>query len=430
MNMGPRPFLFGCILALTFWACGEGDGGLSIPLVVEGGGWYTDPIPEGDNVLPLVVNAGVPVTTDKGTQAIGYTNGLFASVTICVPGTSECQTIDHVLVDTGSVGLRVLESAMELQLPEHTDENGAALATCAQFVDGAAWGPLRVADVVLGNERLPSFPIQAIGTSVYPLAQDCTGKSISEIKTLGSNGILGVGLSREDCGFSCTRPASSVFNPGIYFACSGTTKTCSITGLPLAKQLLNPVVRMSQDNNGVFIQLPQIAATGAVSVAGALAFGIGTRENNGLGNATVITTDAIGFFDIQFPVGGPNYLGFIDSGSNGNFFLNPGTSKIPTCTSDFSDFYCPNSHTSLGVALAGLNGNALNVHIGVANAVTLFRKTSNWAFSNLGGPMPGFPEDSSLPAFDLGLAFHFGRRIFSAIEGEMTPAGVGPYFAL
>jgi hypothetical protein len=376
------------------------------------------------------VNAGVPVTTDKGTHAIGYTNGLFASVTVCVPGTSECQTIDHVLVDTGSVGLRVLESTLKLQLPAHTDDDGVELATCAQFVDGAAWGPLHVADVLLGNERISSLPIQAIGTSVYPIAQDCTGKSISEIKTLGSNGILGVGLSREDCGVSCTRPASSVFNPGIYFACPGSSKTCSITGLPLVKQLSNPVVRMSQDNNGVFIQLPPIAALGAQSVDGVLAFGIGTRENNGLGNATVIATDAIGYIDIQYPVGGANYFGFIDSGSNGNFFLNPGMAKIPICTGDFEDFYCPKSTTALEVILGGSNRNSLNVHIGVANAVTLFRKTSNWAFSNLAGPMPGFPEDSSLPGFDLGLAFHFGRRIFSAIEGESTPAGIGPYFAL
>ncbi len=52
------------------------------------------------NVQPITVNAG---------PANNYANGLFTSVTICVPGsTSNCQTIDGVLVDTGSSGLRVL----------------------------------------------------------------------------------------------------------------------------------------------------------------------------------------------------------------------------------------------------------------------------------------------------------------------------------
>ena len=39
-----------------------------------------------------------------------YVNGLFTSVTICVPGTSSCQTLDGVLVDSGSSGLRLLAS--------------------------------------------------------------------------------------------------------------------------------------------------------------------------------------------------------------------------------------------------------------------------------------------------------------------------------
>ena len=37
-----------------------------------------------------------------------YVNGLFATVTVCTPGNTNCQTIDHVLVDTGSNGLRLL----------------------------------------------------------------------------------------------------------------------------------------------------------------------------------------------------------------------------------------------------------------------------------------------------------------------------------
>src|SRR5690242_8313720 len=56
----------------------------------------------GPNVVTLVADPGA--TGD-------YTNGSFVSATICLPGTTTCQTIDHLLVDTGSFGLRILSSA-------------------------------------------------------------------------------------------------------------------------------------------------------------------------------------------------------------------------------------------------------------------------------------------------------------------------------
>src|SRR6516164_441264 len=64
------------------------------------------------NVQPVIVNAG-PTNT--------YFNGLFTNVTICVPGSSNCQTINGVLVDTGSSGLRVLSSVLSIALPQQTD---------------------------------------------------------------------------------------------------------------------------------------------------------------------------------------------------------------------------------------------------------------------------------------------------------------------
>ena len=58
------------------------------------------------NVLPIIVDGGPPGIAPY------YVNGLFTSVRVCVPGsTTQCQTIDHVLVDTGSVGLRLLSVA-------------------------------------------------------------------------------------------------------------------------------------------------------------------------------------------------------------------------------------------------------------------------------------------------------------------------------
>src|SRR5580765_435250 len=76
------------------------------------------------NVLPVVVNAG-PTNSAL--------NQLFATVTICVPGTSNCQTISGILVDTGSVGLRVLSSVLTQSLPQQTGAGGAPVVECLPF---------------------------------------------------------------------------------------------------------------------------------------------------------------------------------------------------------------------------------------------------------------------------------------------------------
>src|ERR1700730_4439063 len=55
------------------------------------------------NSAAIVVNAG---------PAGNYANGLFTTVTICASGTSNCQAVSGVLVDTMSFGVRILSSAI------------------------------------------------------------------------------------------------------------------------------------------------------------------------------------------------------------------------------------------------------------------------------------------------------------------------------
>jgi hypothetical protein len=374
------------------------------------------------------------VTVDDGLPGIGYLNGLFATVTVCVPGTSQCQNIAHVLVDTGSVGLRLLGSVLTLSLPVLANDSGVALAQCTQFVSGFTWGPLRSADFKMAGEQVSNLAIQVIEESSYPVPSNCTGLASNSADTLGANGILGVGSFLQDCGSACAAPIGArSANPGLYYACSSTKRGgCVASAVPVPKQLSNPVALFSQDNNGVIIELPAIAANGAASVTGSMVFGIGTRDNNGLGQETVIPLDQSATFLTKYPANGKNALAFVDSGSNAIYFLDSRTTSIPTCSGMYSLFYCPRSTMSLSATSQDVGGSmTVAMTFSIANAQTLFSSKNNVAFANVGGTGSDSSSGSSGLGsyFDWGLPFFFGRNVFSAIEGQSTPAGKGPFVA-
>jgi hypothetical protein len=83
----------------------------------------------------------------------------------------------------------------------------------------------------------------------------------------------------------------------------------------------------------------------------------------------------------------------------------------------------------LNATLGSTNGASVDIQFSVANASTLNARA--YAISNLAGPMPGFSSSgSSVPSFDWGLPFYYGRNVYTGIEDRSTPDGVvGPYFA-
>jgi hypothetical protein len=359
------------------------------------------------NTQAIIVNAG-PANT--------YFNGAFTSVTICVPGTNNCQTIGGVLVDTGSSGLRVLSSALTLALPQQTGTGGAPVAECGEFSDGFTWGPVQAADITLAGEQAKNTPIQVIGAPAFSnIPQGClsTGAPENTLADLGANGILGIGLFRQDCGFACTFTGSS--NPGVYYVCS--SGACTVTAEALGQQVQNPIWLFSSDNNGVAITLPSVPVGGQLATMGMMRFGIGTQSDNALGASRVQTTDASGNFTTIF--NGQSFgSSFIDSGSNGLYLLDSATTGLPIC-SDAPDFYCPPALQEFSATNRGANGTttAVAFHIGDVDALN----ANFTAFSEVGGPNPGL--------FDWGLPFFYGRTVFVAIEGQSTPGGTGPYWA-
>src|SRR5262249_46507790 len=155
----------------------------------------------------------------------------------------------------------------------------------------------------------------------------------------------------------------------------------------LAAQVQHPVAMFAADNNGVIVELPSVAAGGAVTVTGSLVFGIGTQSNNGLGSATVLTLDPNGNFTTTFK--GQAFPGsFADSGSNGLFFLDSAHTGLSRCAINTA-FYCPTSSQAFAVTNTGVNGHSTPVNFTIANADGLLSSSSpNFLFNDLGAPNP------------------------------------------
>jgi len=395
-------------------------------LAACGGGGYTT----GGSPPPtqMIATPGPPnvetLTVDAGPAGLPITdvNIAFVSVKVCAPGsTTMCQTIDHIEVDTGSSGLRIMSSVLTVPLTAETDGTNP-LAECLKFVDGSSWGSVATADITLpvSGETASNVHVQIIGDPNYPtVPSTCPGPPVNTVNQFGANGILGVGPYAEDCGPGCVGAVTPL---NWYYSCPSPS-TCAPANVALALQVANPVARFGTDNNGVIVELPAVGAAGATTVSGSLVFGIGTRTNNALGSATVLPEDLNTFFITATYKGTAYANGYLDSGSNANFFTD---SSLTQCTSPSPNtgFYCQTPSMSESATLQGTTTTTLAAPFSVGDADTLFSANLAYtAFSNLGG------TNSDAMGLDLGLAFFYGRNVFTAIEGHSASGTMGPYFA-
>lgn len=390
--------------ATTMITAKSGSASGSAILTVTGGAAAPAP-----NVLPITVNGSLCSSATSS----NYINKPCVSVTICTPGTSTCQTIDDILLDTGSFGLRIFKQALSISLTQATSGTGS-LAECVQFADGSSdWGPVQLADVILGNEPPVTVPIQVIDSKFGTVPSTC-GVPDTSPAIAGYTGILGTGVFVQDCGSIC----ESFSNNGMYYSCSGST--CSGATVPINKQVSNPVASLPTDSNGVVVELPTVLSNGTPSVDGILVLGIGTRANNMSSGVTTFAADQFG--EIVTIFGGTSYNSIIDSGSNGLFFTPPSTGLLPNCPFPDSEWFCPASITTLSATNTGVFGSpSSDVLFQIDNFESLTTNLSNKVFSNNGGSLSNL--------FDWGLPFYFGRNIFVGIEGTTSSVGTGPYFA-
>jgi hypothetical protein len=376
---------------------------------------------------PTVINY-TPITVNGGPPGVNAINTPYITVTMCVPGTNTCQTIDSVLVDTGSIGFRVLAGALgngltSPQLPQVTDSSGDAVVECVQFIDGYSWGPVKAADIKIAGETASNVDIQVIGDPAYPAATlapaACTSSvNVEEdtVLTFGANAVLGVGNYLQDCN-PCLSDGSS------YNVCTSSTPTTCQPVAVSAGLVTNPVASFASDNNGVVIQLPTVSTAGAASVSGTLWFGIGTQSNNGLGSATVYQLDPdYGTFVSTFD-GQTLTMSFEDSGSNANFFPDPAITACPQ-SDPFFGFYCPASTVDTSATIQGYAGNSVTVPFTVTDPDSTLSYTAA-AAPDLGGPESKVAAQS----FDWGLPFFFDRTVFIGFETATIGGVTGPLIA-
>jgi Protein of unknown function (DUF3443) len=390
------------------------------------------------NVAPISVNGGplAPATI--------YPNGAFISVLLCGPSNGACQTINNILVDTGSYGLRVLGSQLTSQVAAGLvplTSNGNTLYNCVSFLDGSfLWGIVDVANLVVGAELAASTSVQVIANPSFGIPGSCsdngTGTNEDTQSTLGANGILGVGPEPFDCGLACD-PSAGGTAPAVYYLCGsgGGCNTTFVSCGPLCsdsspnQQVTNPVFNFPTDNNGVILVLPAVNDV-AATVDGNMVIGIGTESNNAIPPSATILNLSSDNFITNF-AGEALASSFIDSGSNGYFF--PQINNTPNICSDDDTWYCPASTTPFNATNVGASGSPENtVDFSVDNFDNVMAAyPGDAAFANLAGPQGiGTCSTNSMAcSFDWGLPFFYGRSVFTAIDGTTVGTTPTPFFA-
>src|SRR5215469_2586765 len=409
------------------------------------------------STLPWTGGGNVALATVGGGPVPGQVspNAAYTSVMVCKPGgTTACQTISGILIDTGSTGLRILQSEIPLlKLSGLVDPNGNTLENCFSFPNGSyLWGPVSLADIYIGGEiatrsveSLNGVPIQVVPSinEVVPTGCSNGGTDLNTAQLLGANGILGVGPEPTDCtvgGANLCDGTQQAAPPNLYYSClsSGCVSTDSPVMAGDIQQVANPVPLFGAfsstgpDVNGVILDLPAAGGNEA-SLQGRLIFGIGTETDstisdtadNSLGTATIFTMNTNDQFTTEWN-GQILNNSHIDSGVNAILF--PGSLQV--CT-DHAQLFCPPALTNFSAVNEGATqgNNTVNFSVGTADNL-LSSNPNDGVLDTLGGPPAPSACGKSGFGFVWGLPFFYGRRVYTAITGQTVPAApASPWWA-
>jgi hypothetical protein len=341
------------------------------------------------NVIPVHVDGASP-----------WKNIPEISVTLCVPGTSNCQTIPHILVDTASTGLRVYAQAIHLPLQSELDPQGNPIAECVW-----AFGYIKRADIALGGLKAPNLPLQVLESTDPNMPSNCTPDE-TPYDPNSYNGMLGLSPSMHDV---------QTWN---FYSCGNGG--CVSASVPPEQMPQNPVSAFPTDNNGYAVKFPGISAQGVESVTGHLIFGLGTRPNNQLPFVLnpIVPQATWGQFKVES--NGNTYTSAFDTGT---WQYNFPALGADVCT-DNASMLCPASPLQVQVKLVDATG--ATVHTATLHVANYddFPSTNN-AFNDIATTVAGSND------LMLGMPFFYGKTIYFAIENQYTPQypWTGPWVA-
>ena len=378
------------------------------------------PSPPTANVLTLTVDSGPSAAT-------GQINHAYVTVKVCAPGSQSCANIDHVLLDTGSNGLRLVASVLvsySLALPNQADTRGNVIEECVSFTGGQTWGPVRSADVFLAGEKALNVPVQVMNDTNTGAAPPATcganGTLINDVAGFGANGVLGVGLFAQDCGRACVAAANPL---PVYYGCDAAG-ACSAENVALDQQVANVVAQFAADNNGIIINLPNLAnANGDASVRGELIFGLSPQTDNMLPatGITILGADSSGDFTANYNVSATALPALIDSGTDAYAFDDP---QIAVCsTGAYIGYYCPTAAPQAAFAVntgVGLYTASNTVDFAIADPSTFVAGAA--AIADLAG-------GGGSTNFVWGMPFFYGRPVYLGIDQRVSGAYTGPFYA-
>lgn len=382
------------------------------------------------NTLGLTIDAGPPA------GGSGAVNHAYVTVKVCVPGSqAQCANIDHVVLDTGSWGLRLVHSVLTaggVTLSPETDAQGRNIAECVHFSGGQTWGPVALADVTLAGEVAAKLPVQVMDDAAVPSPSPPVACGVSNlingVSGFQANGVLGVGVFAQDCGSACVSGGANQ----IYYGCTSAGVCTAEASVALSAQVTNPVAMFAADNNGIIVNLPSLQnSNGEATVQGQLIFGLATQTDNELPAAglTVLGADPkTGDFNSQYcgaaacTASTPSLPTLIDSGTDAYAFNDP---AIVGCqTGQWVGYLCP--------ATPPLSVQAVNTGVGTHNATS----TVSYAIENPDTKfLPGMAAYGDLAGVGSttvsiwGMPFFYGRKIYIGIEARVAGPYTGPYYA-
>jgi hypothetical protein len=388
---------------------------------------------QGGTLLPPPAVNTLAVTVDSGpAAATGAINHAYVTIKVCAPGTTQCSTVDHVLLDTGSWGLRLVRSvliAASVNLTAESDAQGRTLEECATFGSGQTWGPVATADVTVAGETATKVPVQILDDTASgappPATCGASGTLINHVTDWLANGVLGVGVFAQDCGAACVSATTPLPQ---YYGCTATG-TCTAENVAVTSQVTNPATLFPVDNNGIIVNLPNLAnANGDSSVQGELIFGLGTQTDNSLPatGLTALGADANGDFSVTYNGGTVPLPGLIDTGTDSYQFDDP---SMAVCTSAaWVGYYCPatapqsvfavNASATSTTAITPSGTNIVDFAVADPNSFV----ANAAAYAELAG-------GGGSTRFTWGLPFFYGRTVYVGFEGRTSGSFTGPYYA-